>query len=283
MGKGVGNGSTPVPSITVGTQARLQAARSVLTTAFPVASTIIVKDPRISLHLPFWLSCAGEAGWSPRVAIACRSPADVARSLHARDGFDVEHGVACWLRHMLDAERGSRSVTRAFVSIDRLMEDPVGQVRDLEVRLGIAGERPTPPNSDGNFIDSRLMGRTATLDASLPFRADEAHRIFLRMAAGSQLPDDLEGLRAIAADLEDAAPSIDRRVDDARRQASRRSHPIRSSLGFRRDGMPRAWMRALVFAQGETPQPLLRRAVFKKNGAMRPAFHPWVEHVRSRN
>ncbi|AZQ68449.1 hypothetical protein EF888_15710 [Silicimonas algicola] len=258
-------------------------AGSVLTAAFPAKPTIIVKDPRTSLHLPFWLSCAEGAGWSARVAIVCRSPADVARSLQARDGLDIEHGVACWLRHMLEAERRSRSVTRAFVAVDRLMEDPVGQLRDLEMQLGIAGDRPTAPDVDASFIESRLMGRTAQLDAPLPFRAEEAHRIFLRMAAGSQRPDDLERLRAIARDLDEATPGIDRRLDEARRQAFRRVHPFLTFLGFRADGMPRPWMRALLFEQGETVRRPFRRAVFKKNGALRPAFHPWVEHVRSRN
>ena len=271
----------PVDLVPAASEAEV--AQSVLETAFPAVRTIVVKDPRTSLLLPFWLSCAEEANWSPRVVIACRPPGDVARSLEARDGFDLEHGVACWLRHMLDAERWSRTVPRAFVAIDRLVEDPVGQVRDLQLRLGIAPDRPMPPDSNAGFIDGRLMGRALNCDTPLPFRADEAYRIFLRMADGSPLPDDLERLDTLARELDHAGPGIDRRVDEARRQKARRNAPLRTFLGFREDGMPRAWMRTLLFAAGGAPRRPCRRAVFKKNGALRPVFHQWVAAARSGN
>ena len=58
--------------------------------------------------------------------ITTRNPLEVAGSLRARDGFSGTKSCLLWLRHLLDAERGSRGFPRVFVSYERLLRDWVG-------------------------------------------------------------------------------------------------------------------------------------------------------------
>ncbi len=118
-------------------------ARSALIREFGEASLAVVKDPRICRLIPFWSSALQDSGWSPRAILPLRSPLEVALSLNRRDGIPLSLGCLIWLRHVLDAEAGTRNMRRAVVEWNGFLRDPPGALERVGEQLKIEWPRWT--------------------------------------------------------------------------------------------------------------------------------------------
>lgn len=58
-----------------------------------------MKDPRLCLTLPFWLSICAELGLPSRVCISSRSPLEIAGSLYKRDGLPLGYGLRLYVAY----------------------------------------------------------------------------------------------------------------------------------------------------------------------------------------
>jgi hypothetical protein len=96
--------------------------RVALQTEFGDAPRFVLKDPRVCRFVPFWLQILEAEGIAATVVLVLRSPGDVARSLAARNGFEPDLSLLMWLRHVLDAERDTRTIPRTFVQYSNLLE-----------------------------------------------------------------------------------------------------------------------------------------------------------------
>ena len=99
--------------------------------------------------MPFWSSVFREANWSVRPVLQLRSPLEVALSLNRRDGIPLGLGCLIWLRHVLDAEAGTRGTRRAVVDWNDFLGDPR---RTLE-RVGEQLDVIWPRWSDGALAE----------------------------------------------------------------------------------------------------------------------------------
>ena len=99
-------------------------AVSMVSEEYDGARIIVLKDPRICRMLSFWFPVLGQAGYIPYVITPVRSPLEVAQSLHARNGLSLQAGMSLWLRHVIDAEFGSRSCHRFFFVWNQFLTDP---------------------------------------------------------------------------------------------------------------------------------------------------------------
>jgi hypothetical protein len=99
---------------------------------------LILKEPRISILLPFWLAAVERTKFSPRVVIPVRHPSEVASSLGAWKGVSEAHTAELWLKYNLLAERHTRHLPRAFVSYARLLADWRREVLSISEALGLA-------------------------------------------------------------------------------------------------------------------------------------------------
>jgi hypothetical protein len=97
--------------------------RAVLQGEFGSAPLFFVKDPRICRMVPFWLRHSDANGIEASAIFVLRSPLEIARSLGQRDGLGMEHSLLLWLRHALDAEFATRSISRTFVRYADLLAD----------------------------------------------------------------------------------------------------------------------------------------------------------------
>ncbi len=94
---------------------------SALSASFGRSRRIVVKDPRLSLALPFWRAAVNDrvsaTGRAPamRALIALRDPRAVVRSLAARDGTDRDLALMLWLGHTLGALDATEGMTRALM------------------------------------------------------------------------------------------------------------------------------------------------------------------------
>ena len=102
-----------------------------------------IKDPRISRFPDFFVSVLEAMQCQTKAVLAFRNPLDVIDSLIARKEFwsiqrDRTDAALLWLSHLLEAERGARRLPHAIISYETLMEDPVGSMKRLVTKLGIA-------------------------------------------------------------------------------------------------------------------------------------------------
>ena len=81
--------------------------RDLVRTEFGELRLFVVKDPRISRFLPFWLRQLEVLNVMPRIVICLRNPLEVAASLNRRDDLSFTISLLLWLRHTLDAEATS--------------------------------------------------------------------------------------------------------------------------------------------------------------------------------
>lgn len=119
----------------------IEGAALLLAEEFEEDGPLLVKDPRISGLLPYWIDAARRLGLRATCVHIFRHPADVAASIMRRDDLDVSHANALWLKYDLIAERDARAIPRLFVSYEDLLDDWESVVircaRELGLELSI--------------------------------------------------------------------------------------------------------------------------------------------------
>jgi len=218
---------------------RVEAAAILDTTFGPVGERPALfgwKDPRLCLLVPFW-----ETVLPIDVSIVVvRDPAQVADSLHVRNGFSAPHGAALWLRYLLAATDDQRC--HVLVDHDALVNDLGPTMRHLAEALSLAapsaeviaaGEAHLDPSlqhhqrrtadAGGGEHDENpvvcLAGRMfngGKLDVGSldPVVADAIRYGWLRPSADAE---QLAGARARAVELEEHLRRQKRRWDAERR------------------------------------------------------------------
>jgi hypothetical protein len=127
---------------------------SIVRRDFANADIFVVKDPRICRLAPLWLQTLAQLHIEPLAIIPVRHPAEVAASLAVRNGFEPLMSKLLWLRHVLDAERYTRGITRSIVTFDALMSNWRSTVNKIHEDLQI--EWPVPPTSATAAIEEFL-------------------------------------------------------------------------------------------------------------------------------
>lgn len=123
-------------------------ALEILEQEYETAPLFVLKDPRISRFVPFWLSVLETLGAEPSFIIMVRQPLEVAASLKQRDALLPAHSILLWLRHMLDAERATRRQRRAFLFYDRLLGDWHLEADQLAEHLDLQWPSMSPSSSE---------------------------------------------------------------------------------------------------------------------------------------
>jgi hypothetical protein len=118
---------------------------------------MLVKDPRISRMLPFWLEFLKSNGGTPKCVLVMRNPLEVARSISRRDQFSRVTSLLLWLVYTLDAEFHSRGLARAMVKYETTLTDWKGTVEILNRDLGI--QWPVDLRKIEKTIESELDSR----------------------------------------------------------------------------------------------------------------------------
>lgn len=128
----------------------------------------LMKDPRVTVLLPFWRGVFDDLGLAARCVIPVRHPLAVAGSLARRDNFAVEKSVLLWSAYMLAAEAYSRDLPRAFVAYDQVLSDWRGEVVRIEQahgaglpKLGKSAEREIDAALTSELRHNRAEGELA--------------------------------------------------------------------------------------------------------------------------
>lgn len=139
--------------------------RAAIDEEYGTAPLLVLKDPRMSRTLPYWMSVLEKSGIRSAPLIMVRNPLEVAESLRERDGISFEKAMLLWLRHYLDAEHETRHLPRNVVTLDALLEDWKLLAVQTGGRLGI--QWPRQPNDAASdvreFLDIELHNHRATM------------------------------------------------------------------------------------------------------------------------
>lgn len=172
------------------------------------APLISLKDPRICRFIPFWIDAARQGGFSPRIAIPFRAPYEVAQSLAARDGMTPVEGLMMWLRHVLDAERDSRGLARAFVSMDDLLADWRSTLDRVGRQIDVSWSEVNSAEINA-LLDPSLRHHKICADGAAGIWATEVFDALAEFVDRPQSQSSADRLDAVAADFEQACRLFD--------------------------------------------------------------------------
>ena len=95
------------------------------------------KDPRTVRLMPVWHQILSELKLAPKLVLCVRNPAQVARSLNARDGLDREIGEYRWLVHMIDFFRYASKYDFCTLEYEEWFSNPSVNVEKLQKFLDL--------------------------------------------------------------------------------------------------------------------------------------------------
>ncbi len=222
----------------------LERGVEVLAEEYGNSPLFVLKDPRICRLMPFWAQLFQTCAVQPLYVNTHRSPVEVARSLQKREGWPLNAGLLLWLRHVLEAEAGSRESPRCFTSYDRLLDNWGAVIETIQRETGIVFPR-APGSSEVEveaFLSNSLRHSSEAVDSLTdnPVIAKwvgATYEILERWAAqGEAAADqakDYAVLDAIRADFDSLTPIFGPQVQALRLQQAETAQSL-TEMGHQR-------------------------------------------------
>ena len=193
-------------------------AMELLKNLFSDSHFFIMKDPRFCLLLPFWLEVLKKSGVAPRIVLPWRDPVEVAASLLRRNGMNPSIAQVIWLRHVLEAERASRSLPRAFLRYGDLTTDWHSTAGRIADEIGVRWPRTSTASQIevDAFLSTDLQHHDAkskkSLNGASPIKASWLEETVAILGTGAATEDEHERLDAIHLEFSRAAELFGRPV-----------------------------------------------------------------------
>lgn len=216
-------------------------AQDILQSEFSNSRMFVLKDPRICRMTTFWLHVLKKIEVSPLIVTPVRNPLEVAESLKIRNNFNTYFGHLLWLRHVLDAEFGTRGLTRYFTNYEQMIKGWSRIAADAQCRLGITWPRMSDRVAEEvdaflseryrhHRIDPKSVIENLTLSAWLR----DTYKILENWAAVGENPDDYDTLNKIRSEFNSATPAFSRLIS-AGQKALETVHIIESDFASTRE------------------------------------------------
>lgn len=138
-----------------------------LRTGFGNASVQALKDPRISLTLPFWLDLCQELAIACKVCVVNRAPVEVAQSLERRDRFPIGYGLRLYASYRSSIAASAPRDT-LYIRYDELIDDASMIASTLSEVLPL-----NPSEATAEAVQSALRHQHATNGSDLLNSADD--------------------------------------------------------------------------------------------------------------
>lgn len=166
---------------------------SVIADEYSGGKPAIIKDPRLCRLMPFYRRALEDKA-KLRVVIPVRNPLEAVQSLVRRNGISDVNAALLWLRYMLDAVAFSEGLPRAFVSYEKMLDDPSAVLSAAETALEISYPKPVLTALDD--IQAFLSGtlRNQVFSNEDTFQNDLTH---------GWISDTYDAMRTLAQDAHD--------------------------------------------------------------------------------
>jgi len=147
----------------------------------------ILKEPRISTLLPFYLSVLNQARFEVKVVCVLRDPLSVARSLNKAQGLSITHAAMLYVSNWLSILSSIQNLPVAFVQYDEMLLNPSKELISVASKLGIRIQNDFIKNIEelsSSFLDRNLRHSTInlidlTLESELPPISIELYKSLL--------------------------------------------------------------------------------------------------------
>lgn len=96
------------------------------------------KDPRTLRLMPVWHQIFDELKLAPKIVFCLRNPAEVARSLQARDGLDPDIGELRWFTYTTDFFRYVKDADICAIEYEAWFDDPSANLTKLRNFLDLS-------------------------------------------------------------------------------------------------------------------------------------------------
>jgi len=136
-----------------------QAARELLAGKLRQGRPLAIKEPRMTILLPFWQEVFSDLGLNVAYLHVLRNPFEVTQSLLVRDGFSQERSMLLWFLYNQAALRYTHNTTHVVVDYGVFLENPAHQLTRIAGALGLSDFDPEHPDSRyylHEFLDDRL-------------------------------------------------------------------------------------------------------------------------------
>ena len=201
-------------------------ALAILRERFRDSDDFGIKDPRLSLLLPFWIPVFAQMGIAVKYAIVARNPLGVAQSLARHHRVPAEKSHYLWLEYLLPSLLLTRGATRVVVDYDRMLDDPDHELDRMARALDMAAEPDGAELEEytQRFLEDRLRHARFHLDdldadPAVPETVRELARLLDRLSRDDAtleegaVADALSSLEKQWLDLSPAMAVLDRIVE----------------------------------------------------------------------
>jgi len=162
-----------------------QEAKNIILNDYSDSDIFGIKDPRMSIFLPFWEKIFIELNINLKIIIPYRNPIEVANSLKKRNKFTFERSFVLWVRYMMESERNSRNYPRVLITFDQLLSNSLKSIETLKKGLDISfpKELKDVENNIIIFLDNNLKNNISSneLSTDIPVFLANLNLFFIQM------------------------------------------------------------------------------------------------------
>lgn len=147
-----------------------------------------MKDPRVSILLPFWNKVFDRLSIKPNYILMIRHPLEVAGSLCKRDGFSQNKGLMLWLNYNFSSYFHSNNYSRVIVDFEQLLSNP-DKIREM---ISKKFSVKLDSHQKHSFIDKSLKRQSSEVTQKLGFLGELAISLYQAInAEDDKLVDSL--------------------------------------------------------------------------------------------
>jgi GT2 family glycosyltransferase/glycosyltransferase involved in cell wall biosynthesis len=181
-------------------------ALEILNNNYPHSNSLsVLKEPRLSILLPFWISVCNRAGFNIKVVCVLRNPLSVARSLSKGEGLSLSHAGMLYVSYWLSILSSIPDLPMAFVEYDDILGDASNQLRRIASSLAIpmpADIEERLANFSASFIDLKLRHtefaiNELDLEPDLPAPAVSLYKELLKLYQEENIKTSRDFLHSI--------------------------------------------------------------------------------------
>ncbi len=177
----------------------VERAVDLLTEKLARNSIIGMKNPRMTMLLPFWQTVFAGCAAETRYVVVIRNPISIVQSLVRRDGFDEEKIALLWLLHMVSAaEVLFQGYAAIVVDYDRMLQDPSRELQRMAATLDLPLDAAAASIYEHDFLttDLRHSHHTVEMLQRHAFIGPMTEALYSALlAAASSSPIDVPRLR----------------------------------------------------------------------------------------
>lgn len=147
-----------------------------------------MKDPRVSVLLPFWLRVLKNVNCDVNYLLMVRNPEEVAASLMKRDGFSKEKGLMLWLNYNFSAFLNTCESNRLIIDFNELLNSPESVREKISDRFHLSLDSA----SNSSFIEKKLRKQVASNSSRKGYLEQLAQKLYVAI-----LSDDKFSVEAL--------------------------------------------------------------------------------------